>query len=551
MKAPNATDIEGRMLTEQLPVATAKSHRNLLLGCALIGLVLIAYAPVLYNGYIWDDREWITENQTLFSPSAMSKIWFRFDSGPQYYPIVHTMFWCEARLWHMQAAGFHVVNVISHAANALLLVLLLSRLAVPGAWLAGFLFALHPVHVESVAWIAERKNVLSLFFYLLAALSYFQFAWFRDGEDVGERPSRKRRWVWYALALAAFVCSLLSKTATVTFPAAALLVIWWKRGRLASRDVLPLVPFFAVAFGLGLVTAWVETHHAVAKGENWAFGPVERILIAGRALWFYAGKLAWPHPLIFHYPRWNIDPHQWWQYIYPVAALVVIGALWIKRDRIGRGPLVAVLFFAGTLIPALGFFNVFAMVFSFVADHFQYHASIGLIVLFAAGCARMAASSKVRAKPGNAMLPYLACGVLLAVMGVLTFKQTQIYRSDETLFRDIVAKNPQAWMAQSNLAGILFDRHEDEEALQHLRLAAKASPGDSLPRQSLVRLLLYMGRKQEAAEAMRDTVMRLGAGDKPIIEQADNLLKSGNPDRALELYAKVAEDTLQARQSRP
>jgi hypothetical protein len=238
---------------------------------------------------------------------------------------------------------------------------------VPGAWLAAAVFALHPVHVQSVAWITQRKNVLSGVFYLAAMAAYLRFAF-----PATEQAGRGRRGIWYAAAIVLFLAALLSKTVTCTLPAVLVLVLWWRRGTLRRADVLALLPLFVLGMVLGLLTSWVETRYAGAVGPDWSLTLVERCLVAGRALWFYAGKLVWPSPLAFIYPRWEIDAGQWWQYVYPLAAVGVLAALWLLRGRLGRGPLVAVLCFAGPLFHALGVFNVYYIRYSNVADHWQY-----------------------------------------------------------------------------------------------------------------------------------------------------------------------------------
>ncbi len=166
------------------------------------------------------------------------------------------------------------------------------------------------------------------------------------------------------------------------------------------------LPFFVAGAALALVTSWLERTHVGASGPDWALSVLDRCLIAGRALWFYAGKLLWPANLTFIYPRWQVDPGVWWQWLFPLMAVAMVTILWSLRERIGRGPLVAVLFFAGTLFPALGFANVYPMRYSFVADHFQYLASAGLIALAAAGLTKILPARAVRgavaaAAPGD------------------------------------------------------------------------------------------------------------------------------------------------------
>jgi hypothetical protein len=266
---------------------------------ALLVLVLLAYTPALDAGFVWDDDDYVTANVTLRSVTGLARIWVEPGAVPQYYPMAFTSLWLDYRLWGMRPFGYHLVNVLLHGLNAVLLWRLLVMLAVPGAWLAAAVFAVHPVHVESVAWVTERKNVLSGAFYLGAFLAYLRFA------PPGGRGAGPVAWRAYAAALALFVLAMLSKTVTCTLPAALLIVLWWKRPRLAARDVLPLLPFFALGLGLSLVTIWMEKHHVGAQGADWALSAVDRCLIAARALWFYLGKLVWPAPLVFNYPRWR------------------------------------------------------------------------------------------------------------------------------------------------------------------------------------------------------------------------------------------------------
>jgi protein O-mannosyl-transferase len=339
------------------------------LGLLLLAVILLAYQPVWHAGFVWDDDNYVTKNRTLHDLSGLRQIWFDTKATPQYYPLVYTTFWVEYHVWKLNPLGYHIVNELLHALGAILLWRVLKRLELPGAWLAAAIFALHPVNVESVAWITERKNVLSGVFFFAAAWAYLRFA--------GETGSQKRRRGWWLAGLLLFVCALLSKTAACSLPVVLLLARWWKQKRLEWGDVLPLVPFFVVGLGLGLQTAWLEKHHVGAGGAEWSASFAERWLIAGRALWFYAGKLFWPVNLTFVYPRWQLDVGIWWQWLFPAGALATVATLWFGRKKFGGGPLAAILIFASTLFPILGFLNVYYMRYSFVADHFQYFAEIG------------------------------------------------------------------------------------------------------------------------------------------------------------------------------
>ena len=322
----------------------------------------------------------------------MYRIWFELGATQQYYPLLHSAFWVEHNLWGDATLGYHLVNILLHAAAAVMVALVLRRLSVPGAYLAAAVFALHPVHVESVAWITELKNTLSIVFYLGAVLSYLAF-------------DRTRKTRWWLGALGLFVLGLMSKTTAATLPAALLVIFWWQRGRLSwQRDVRPLAPFFVLGLLAGLLTAWVERKLIGAEGAAFDLTIVERCLLAGRAIWFYLGKLFWPTELIFIYPRWQVSQAVWWQYLFPAAALLLLAGLWALRRRC-RGPLAGLLFFVGTLLPALGFCNVYPFLYSFVADHFQYLASLGPITLAAAGVALLFARWRPRPRRATAPRP--------------------------------------------------------------------------------------------------------------------------------------------------
>jgi len=463
----------------------ASRHRFLWAGLIVL-LTLAAFAPTLRGGFIWDDDVHVTNNPALRSPHGLARIWLEPGAVPQYYPLLHTLFWIEYHLWRLNPFGYHLVNVLLQALNGVLLWRVLARLKVPGAWIAAAIFAVHPMQVESVAWITEGKNLLSGAFYLSALLAYGRFS---PWEAAPGPPNNPRRFYWLALAL--YLCALLSKTVACSLPAAILLLIWWKRGCVRRRDVLPLLPFFAAGAALGLTTAWIEKYHVGARGPEWSLTLADRMLIAGRALWFYAAKLVWPRDLMFIYPRWRIDAGDWHQWLFPAAAIAVIATLWTVRARAGRGPLVAVLFFAGTLAPALGFVDLYPMRYSFVADHFQYLAGIGLMALVAAGITT-ALRSPVR-RGGITV-------ALILFLGVLSWRHCGAFSSSETLWRDTLAKNPNGWMARDNLGLLLLDQGNIDEAIAQQVEALRINPGDAVTHDNLGTALVRAGRIQEAIE---------------------------------------------------
>jgi len=481
-------------------------------GALLIVLIFLAYQQVWHAGFIWDDDAYVTRNPTLRDLHGLWRIWFDVTSTPQYYPLVHTSFWLEYHAWGLNPLGFHVTNVFLHAIGAVLFWRILVRLELPGAWLAAAIFAVHPVEVESVAWITERKNVLSAVFYFAAALAYLRFVSKRDDQN----PNRVSA---YFISLILFVCALLSKTVACSLPAALLLVRWWKRGRLSWRDVLPLIPFFAIGIGMGLLTAWLEQHHVQAQGAQWSYTFLERCLIAGHAICFYAAKLFWPAKLAFIYPHWEISAHSLVQWLFPLSAIAVAVALWFARKRIGRGPIVAMLFFVGTLFPALGFFNVYPFRYSFVADHFQYLASIGLIALASAGLNR---------------LPRFIGVITILALAFLTWCQVGIYRDSDTLWRDTVTKSPTSWMAQNNFGALLLREGKENEGLERYRRALELDPNQFEIYNNLGFTLLEMGRVGESLPPLQKAAEMQPKSAAVQYNWSSALVQTGLTDEAIQ-----------------
>jgi protein O-mannosyl-transferase len=425
-------------------------------GPLLAAITVAVYLPVmLHGGFIWDDPQYIVRNPTLRDWGGLGAIWIHPTSIPQYYPLVHTTFWIEYQLWGLNPTGYHVDNVLLHALGAALLFRVLRKLEIPGAWLAAALFAIHPINVESVAWITERKNVLSGVFYFLSLMAYLRFA----GTDFREGRFNAH---FYSLSLIFFVAALLSKSVTCSLPAVILLLIYWRRGFPGVRDFVYLIPFFAAGLGMALFTWWLEMNHVGAAGREWHWTFGERCLIAGRAVWFYVRKILWPHPLVFVYPKWGdmSFSRQPWLIAYSLGFLAVLAILWGLRRRIGRGPLTAALFFSGTLFPALGFVNFYPMRYTYVADHYQYLAGIGLFVPIAVVLSRRL-STRI-----------LAAGIL-CVLAILTVRQQSSYRSALVLWQDTRKNNPDSFMVWGNLGDEYADRYNDDNLSEEERAEAR------------------------------------------------------------------------------
>ena len=461
------------------------SRRDSLAALALSLLVGICYLPaMLWGGLIWDDPIWYASPAVL-EWSGLGTIWSwpsLIEGEKHYWPLTYTTFWLEHKIWGLEPAGYHIVNVLLHLLNSLLLWRLLLRLAVPGAWVVAAVFALHPLHVESVAWIIERKDVLSGLFYLAAVLVWLRFL---------EQP---RPWR-YALALLLFAAGLLSKSIVVTLPVALLIVQWWKEGRITGRDLQRLAPFFLVAL---FIVALDLYSHGLGR-TNPDYSLLERVLIASRALWFYAGKLVWPTDLAVIYPLWDISLGNPWARLYLVAAAMLAATLWFTRHKIGRGPLAGALFFAVTLSPVLGFVNHEYMEYSLAADRFQYLAGIGVMAVVIGAAVGAAGRMPGGWKSGAMGLAV----VVLGHLGTATWRQAGIYRDDVTFFSHILSLNPEARGGHLNLGNALARAGRLEEALAAARVAVEKRPDFARPYLVLGEILVNLKRLDEAGENFR------------------------------------------------
>ena len=492
-----------------------------LLSLALWPIVLLVYLPAMLSvDFIWDDV--VLGTDTVRTLDGLRQIWFSPADIPaegHYWPLTYTSFWVEHKLWGEIASGYHTVNVLLHLANTLLLWHLLRRLAVPGAWVAAAVFAVHPVHVESVAWIIERKDVLSGMFYLLAATAWVRFA----------EQSRPR---WYLSALAGYVAGLLSKSVVVTLPVALLIWHWWKRGRVTWSDLLRIVPFFVVGGAITVADLLFNRSRGVGGFD---YTLIERGLIAARAFWFYVGKLFWPLDLAGIYPHWEVreaDPLAW---VGIGAAVALVAALWLLRRRIGRGPLAGLLFFGVTLSPVLGFVDFNFMLFSFVADRYQYLASIGIttvvVAVAASGLAALRRTGVVRGNIANAVLIVL----VLAGLGTLSWRHASLYRDGSGFFAHVVSYNPTARDAHLNLGSELLSRNRLDEALAAYRIAEEQRPNDCKPPYGAGVALYHLGRIEEAELAYLRALDRCPRYDKALTDFAELRLNQQRYKDALRL----------------
>ena len=491
-------------------------------GAALITLLTVAaYLPVLHAGFIWDDDAYVPANPLLSTPDGLKRIWLSPPTTtPAYFPMVNTTLRFEYALWGLNPTGYHIVNILLHVINALLVWTVLRGLAVPGSWLVAAIWAVHPVNVESVVWITELKNTQSTLFYLLALLAWMKFT---DRETV-------RPWRYYALAMLLYGPALFSKTTASTLPAAMFLVLWLRREPIGWRRFVQIVPFLVYGVGTGLLSLWWEARLGnYAEALRYSYNSIGRLLIATHALWFYAAKLAWPTRLAFIYPRWEINPRDLLHYIWPINCVAVALLLWWRRHTIGRGPVAAVVFFVATLSPLLGFIPVYTFRFSFVADHYQYLASVGLIAL------AVGAGTTVfqRAGPQGRRLGTLAAIGVLLWLGVSTWGQAHVYENVETLWRDTIATNPCAMIAHNNLGLILYGRLQYRQAVECFDRALQIDPHSAEAHYNLGLVLMELAQYSKAAAHMQSALQ-----SKPRFPKAENglgsaLLQLGRSDEAI------------------
>ena len=536
-------------------------RRDWLWAVLLIALVFVAYAPAFHAGFVWDDESHLTHNPCVVGPLGLKEIWTT--TRAVYYPLVLTTFWALHKFVGLHPFPYHILNVLIHAGSAVLLWRVLRQLGVRGAWLGAALWALHPVMVQSVAWVTELKNTQSCLFYLLSI--FFFLEWEGQGGPAS-RPLQRRTGnrcslVAFALSLLFFLLATLSKPSVVMLPFVLALCIWWMRGRIRWRDAPTLAPFALISALASAWTIWEQKFHARAVGPDWAQTFPDSLIIAGRAIWFYLGKLLWPHPLIFIYPRWDVDPSKLISYLPLVSAIAALVTLWFIRAAWGRA-----LFFAGTyyvisLFPVLGFFTVYFFRYSFVSDHFQYLASMGPLALAGAAMTilvgrfcempseselasdadalRFSADKGVVGLRGKLFLQSAICGALLLSLVFLTWRQTAIYRDLVTLYTSILTKNPGCWMAHYNLGIALNDRGKADEAIAHYQQAIQLRPSYAEAHYNLARLLAQKGQLDDAVTHYEKALEINPADAEAQNNLGVTLFGSGRVDEAIVHYQKA------------
>jgi tetratricopeptide (TPR) repeat protein len=510
-------EIAGRLLSSR--------GRAFVFALLLTAVTIFVYRPAWNGRFLWDDDVYITNNELLTAPDGLRRIWFSLDSPSQYFPLVYSSFRLEHAIWGLNPAGYHWANLVLHVANALLVCAVLARLKVPGAWLAGVIFALHPVQVESVAWITERKNVLMAFFFLLTLLAWIAF--------VDERT--KRPWMSYGLSLILYLLALSAKTTACTLPAALFLILWLQNKPIGWKRIFQIIPFLVLGVAMGGLAMWWERYHQGTSRTVFTFlTPIERVLVASRAVWFYLGKLIWPSNLTFIYPRWDIAPTKFLNYVWLLAGSILCVAIYFLRRYVGRSVEVAAAFFIATLSPVLGFIMLYTFRYTFVADHYQYVACIGPIALGSVGLVNLADTFKNRR---TLILGVTLC--VVAFLATLTWRQAAMYRDIETLWRTTLTRNPGCWMAHNNLGIALFEKGQLDEAIAHYRTTLKMQPDFWDADYNLGSALLGKGEVDEAILYCDKAVAKQPNDPDAQVTLANALVQKKQIDDAIIHYQKA------------
>ncbi len=543
--AERGQDSKRLIMLAKMQARTALPLKGLL-GAAIIFLAAwFCYYPSLNGGFVWDDDQLLTESRIIKAPDGLRRIWCTTEVV-DFWPATNSSLWTEWRLWGMDLAGYRATNVILHVAAALLIWTILRRLSIPGAFLAAMIFAVHPVNVESVAWIAQRKNTLSMLFFLLSVLWYLKGMQPAAGKAAPgclkgagreaasdilhpssfiPHPSS-----FYWLSLAAFALAMLGKGSVAVLPVVLLGIVWWRR-KIEQRDVIGVLPFFAVAALLTAVNIWFQTHGSGEVFRTASF--MERVLGAGGVIWFYLYKAVLPFDLSFVYPQWEIQAGNvlWWLPL--LAALAVTAVLWRYRETWSRPFLFAWGFFCVSLAPVMGFTDVEYMECSLVADHYQYIAIIGVISLAAAGWSVWHGQM-----PGRIRWAGGGAGVILVIaLVVLSWQQSSLYSGE--LFQDSLKKNPRSCIVNNNMGTVLKKAGRLKEAAEYFKRAVDLKPDYLAARNNLAVVLNNLGQTQEAIKLLQQVLLQ-----KPDYPEALNnlgaiLIAAGRPEEA-EKYIEQA-----------
>lgn len=492
-------------------------------GALIVLACLWIYTPVYHGEWLWDDDYLITANPAMRSVDGLWRLWFA-PSTADFLPLTLSSLWIQWQFFGMDPTGYHIVSIVLHALGACLLWMLLVRTKIPGAWLAALLFAVHPLCVESVSWVAEQKNTFSLPFFLLAAFFYVTF---------DQRESRK----YYFLALLAFLAAMLSKSSVVMFPFLILLYSWWQRGVISRRDLVRSAPFFFVSLALGSVTLLFQLHRAIGNEPIPIGGFDSRLAIAGMGTLFYLSKIFWPFDLLPIYPQWVANPPQPIQFAAWIPILAVAVLFWTKQKSWGRHAMMAFGFYFITLLPVLGFVAMSYMRVGWVSDHFVYIPMIGILALIASICTQLS----------NKLLPIVRnaawLGIVAALGGLLiqSHNYAAIWANEDVLWLHTLKYNESCWQAHNRYGSREFNRGNHMIALAHFERATALRPDLAETQNNLGSGLLAAKDTKAAIRRFREA-LRLSPDIIAIQANLGRaLMLDGQNDEAILVYADLVK----------
>ncbi len=432
------------------------SHKNIVAIVSLTALVGVVYYPAIDGTLLWDDWQYTVGNPFLGSWEGLLQIWKApHTGGLPYFPLTFSTFWLEHYLWGGNLWFDHILSILLHIGNAFLVIKVLQKLRLQGGWWVAALFALHPVHAESVAWVSERSNVLSTFFYLLTLHCYLRFL-----QDF--------RWKSYWMAQGFFLLALFAKPATCMLPVILILLTHYLQKRLSIKILLPVLPFFIFALIVGLLTIHAESQMGINQVVELDFTVVQHFFLANHIFLFYLSKLLFPYPLMAAYPLWELELGTWntfWPVLVNFGLIAALSMLWWKNY--GRAAY-AFLYFGVSLFPVLGFFNTSIFTKTYVADHFQYLPSLGIFVLIVQTGMWAIEKGGLHKTIGQ----WVGVSVLL-VLGFLSWDRSFVFRSGELLWQDAIAKEPTLFTPYRMLGNIYLQHGKYQMAVEQLSQAIK------------------------------------------------------------------------------
>lgn len=460
---------------------------------AIIASALWIFWPTVHGDWIADDSLYITDNKLLDDPQRLWKAWFQIGSFVEYYPIHETVQWLQWQLLGKNPFGYHLTNIVLHIVSAMLIWRLLSKLGCRFAWLGGMIFVVHPMMVESVAWISEFKNTLSLPPFLVALCFWVDYEEHKKNQD-------------YVRAFLWFLVSMLCKITVSPFPVFILLYAWWKRQRIGWGDLKASAPFFLISLVLGATTILAgerfEKPFMAMPLDVPVGGFISRLALAGLTMSFYFSRCfapVWPSS---DYPQWVVNPPEPWQFAPWLVLLGVVFLLWRKRQCWGRHALLGLGFFLLFLAPFLGFNTISYMICCWVYDHFLYIPIIGLIALVVAAIGHM---EQLLAKE---VRPY-GIGIIAMAMTFLAWEShsyAKCWINQETLCVYNLKRNPQSWFEDNNLGYFMGEKGRYQNAIKYFEEALRLNPNYALTHYNLGNILVRTGRKEEGIEHLREAI---------------------------------------------